>query len=552
MESLGKQEFSSEVYRDKNTLVEVTVHRKPKAASSNNLTREKGSSDKLIKREYVEKNRSRDNGRKNEENKLGERNVQEVLQELKNIVRVSGTKEVQKFLEDFRDETSLGKQNTNPKALKLASKLDLQNLEEKIHKLENNYQDCRREANKCKQDYREMVKQVDVGNDAIKNLEFQIVDLKNIISRLARNNGELLGIVSEKIDYEELIANLEQKMMALSDHLRQEKSHSSYLEQKLHSAESEVSCLRSHWSHSKGLNESLEVGLCGLDQPWLCSRPSFPLFGEKIFAITNKWGNQEDEDKSDLHENDVIVHSFEGSCAIKEKARLKESPQSRPKQPHHQQVPLSNPPMQVFSAEANSQPSLSLTPPTKMFTRKQPLDSALLPPLKIASFLSIPNLVNPPHLANQQISQLPTPTVQQPSQSNSPSRTPFPPPHRAQSRCSTLANAPSFLEDLTLGPTDTYHPSPLELSETFSQSDGMEKQYIGLHQDSLQLSSNIAQPQSFKIPFDLPLMNETRETYNTSNTSVSEGKFLRGLETSIEVKLEEFSEVSDIEHFVTV
>eukprot|EP00092_Neocalanus_flemingeri_P035312 GFUD01038421.1.p1 GENE.GFUD01038421.1~~GFUD01038421.1.p1 ORF type:complete len:551 (+),score=165.91 GFUD01038421.1:94-1746(+) len=550
MGSFGRQEFSSEVYRDKNTLVEVTIHRKPKSASRNNLIKEKGISGKLLKREKDE-NRSRDNFGKNriiEEKISGERNVQEVLQELKNVVRVSETKDVQKILEDFRDGMNLGKQNIIPKSLKLSSQLDLQDLEEKINKLETNYQECRKEANRCKQDNEEMVKQVDFGNNAIKSLELQMVDLKNVISRLVRNNGELLGIVSQKIEYEELVVNLEQKMMALSDHLRQEKSHSSYLEQKLHSAESEASCLR---SVSKDLNGRVELGLGGLEQPRLSSRPSFPLLGENIFGITKKGGKQDNEDKSDPNENALYVHRFGRSCTIKEQARLKESPQSRPKKLHHQHVPLlSKPSMLVFTKEANSQPSLSLTPPSKMFSRKQSLDtldSALLPS-QVAPFLSNSNLDNPPHPSTEQISQPASPTLQKPSQSNSPSTNTFPPPHRAQSRCSTLANAPSFIENLIVDLNTTYHPTLLDLSETLSQSDGIEKQYFGVNQESLHLNLNITQPQSFQIP----LMNETRETYNTSNTSLTEGKFFKGLETSIEVKLEEFSEVSDIEHFVTI
>ena len=47
----------------------------------------------------------------------------------------------------------------------------------------------------------------------------QVVDLKKIITRLTKNNGELLEIVKEKIQYEDIIADLEKKTSLLADQL---------------------------------------------------------------------------------------------------------------------------------------------------------------------------------------------------------------------------------------------------------------------------------------------------------------------------------------------
>ena len=47
------------------------------------------------------------------------------------------------------------------------------------------------------------------SKDTISKLEGQVVDLKQIISKLTRNNGELLEIVSEKISYEDKIKQLQ-------------------------------------------------------------------------------------------------------------------------------------------------------------------------------------------------------------------------------------------------------------------------------------------------------------------------------------------------------
>ena len=57
----------------------------------------------------------------------------------------------------------------------------------------------------------------------------QVVDLKKIITRLTKNNGELLEIVKEKIQYEDIIADLEKKTSLLTDQLDKEKSTSATL-----------------------------------------------------------------------------------------------------------------------------------------------------------------------------------------------------------------------------------------------------------------------------------------------------------------------------------
>ena len=62
-----------------------------------------------------------------------------------------------------------------------------------------------------KHEYNVMVKNVEINNDTVESLEAQIVDLKKIVSRLTRNNRELLGIVSEKISYEDLITDLKKR-----------------------------------------------------------------------------------------------------------------------------------------------------------------------------------------------------------------------------------------------------------------------------------------------------------------------------------------------------
>ena len=100
------------------------------------------------------------------------------------------------------------------------------------------------EASRYKEEYGVMVKQVDISRETVSNLELQVVDLKKIITRLTKNNGELLEIVKEKIKYEDIIADLEKKTSQLNDQLIKEKSVSATLEKHLTSVQQENNGLR--------------------------------------------------------------------------------------------------------------------------------------------------------------------------------------------------------------------------------------------------------------------------------------------------------------------
>ena len=68
--------------------------------------------------------------------------------------------------------------------------------------------------------------------------------MKKIITRLTKNNGELLEIVQEKIKYEDIIADLEKKSSFLNEELAKEKSASASLGKTLVSVQSENASLR--------------------------------------------------------------------------------------------------------------------------------------------------------------------------------------------------------------------------------------------------------------------------------------------------------------------
>ena len=68
--------------------------------------------------------------------------------------------------------------------------------------------------------------------------------MKKIITRLTKNNGELLEIVQEKIKYEDIIADLEKKSSLLNDELTKEKSANASLGKTLVSVQTENASLR--------------------------------------------------------------------------------------------------------------------------------------------------------------------------------------------------------------------------------------------------------------------------------------------------------------------
>ena len=72
----------------------------------------------------------------------------------------------------------------------------------------------------------------------------KVVDLKKIITRLTKNNGELLEIVQEKIKYEDIIADLEKKSSLLNDELTKEKSANASLGKTLVTVQTENASLR--------------------------------------------------------------------------------------------------------------------------------------------------------------------------------------------------------------------------------------------------------------------------------------------------------------------
>ena len=444
------------------------------------------------------------------------RSVKDVLDELRDIVKISGIKEVHNFIDEIGAPVKT-KKNANiqqPKVpRKACQKPDHSEFETKIGKLENECQKYKTEVGRYKHEYEVMVKQVEISKDTVTSLETQVGDLKNIVSRLTKNNGELLDIVSEKINYEDMIADLEKNKAILTKHLSEEKSRSAVLEERLHSAEAEVAGLR---ALSAEVRAGVRHGLAGLELPRPNSRHDLPNLGDKtkhILGIGDGVNDRSDTEDSAFDDpNTESLRSRPKSGQNKEVAK--------PLAPLLSQQTVPQQPGPVTQVLRLGVPSIPSSPPTKMTNSPKPPSTFLPPPATTTT---------------------------------------------AQSRSSTMVESP---------PPLTFQPLPLDLSETLSESSHVqiEKQVLPqdqdvptkqsletkvssflsrLHQDSLhlQISQPIPQAEPFPGPsMHLSLSSSDMEQDNTGqsiNTTLTEGRFLRGLETSIEVLQAELTKNSE-------
>ena len=164
------------------------------------------------------------------------------------------------------------------KIQRLCERPDCSEFEKKISELEFSLEKSKLEASRYRKEYNVMVKQVDISKGTVTSLERQVADLKRIISKLTSSNGELLEIVSEKINYEDKIEALEHEREVLSRKLREEQGNSAVLEQRLEDVEREVQYLRS-------LAQDLRTGLSVAPTPASAKVPPAPEIGDETRQI---------------------------------------------------------------------------------------------------------------------------------------------------------------------------------------------------------------------------------------------------------------------------
>ena len=177
---LSRSSLPSEVYRDKNTLVEVTVHRNSRQTSATSKRDAKSWAeslsdtdlqfDKPTKSSLARSRPSPRKERKLDKRKDGgeKRSLQELLAELRSILEVSGVKDIYDFVAEFDQQKKAGSSSSQPRGQGQEDKAELERRQAEIRKY--------------KEEYAVMVKQMEVSRDSVNSLELQVC----IVGRMVR------------------------------------------------------------------------------------------------------------------------------------------------------------------------------------------------------------------------------------------------------------------------------------------------------------------------------------------------------------------------------
>ena len=186
MKPTSRSSLPAEVYRDRNTLVEVTVHRNSKSRSKesagaqcwaeslsdSDLQFEKPTKSSLararrspVKEKKVEKPRAG-----TEKVVRGERSLPEILGELREILQVSGVKDIFEFVAEFDQKK---KSSSSSRGKSEQSGLERLQAEAEKNKVE---------ANRYREEYGVLVKQLEISRESVNNLELQVILISSNIS----------------------------------------------------------------------------------------------------------------------------------------------------------------------------------------------------------------------------------------------------------------------------------------------------------------------------------------------------------------------------------
>jgi len=611
---------SSEVYRDKNTLVEVTIHRRPKGEVGVKRVEGRSSAPEAGRLESrTRKGAATSTGGGSLLERKRDRNVGELLNELRELVADSGVNEVRKFLEELDGVTH----PTSTRGVASCQVENHRNLEDRLTKLRVELEKQKTETSRYKHEHSVVSKQSDLRRVDLENLEAQLVDLKKIVSRLTKNNSELLSIVAEKINYEEKIGGLEARAARLAQQVESERGRAEETDRKLAISQREGAALR---AVAADLRAGLQHGLAGLDS----ARPGSALsrqgnktkdiLGASVLQVsTSVPAAQAQEDSEDSAIDDPNSESLKSSRRARmavdlpnadRLAGLSHTPptkqRSQATQPPSRVTPVAfggngpqsnainpltaadkaNPGSQLFS-ESFKDPASNLMPPphssqfrvevlqrtsnspTANPEQVAPLHRATSAPLPVRPSVPFPPLSQqftaPAHLMPSQLDRgenlLPMELARAPGSRSSTLLLSSNHPPDFQPAALELSETQSITEvdgdaskDLTR--ENVFHSKEVErLSQGKSvpTSKGSLENKVAdflhrLHQDSINLSLDLPCAREFAGPsMHLSISgSDLGEGELTTNTTLTEGKFLRGLETSIEVLNQAESSHSDM------
>ena len=180
MKQNSRSSLPSEVYRDRNTLVEVTVHRNSKTKDSGAGKRDAKcwaeslsdtdlhlqfdkptkSSQARARRSPVKQKKVEKSGKEKEAK--GERSLAEILGELREILQVSGVKDIFEFVAEFDQKK---KPSSGPRAKSEQPELQRLQAEAERNKVE---------AARYREEYGLVLKQLEISRQSGNNLEIQV------------------------------------------------------------------------------------------------------------------------------------------------------------------------------------------------------------------------------------------------------------------------------------------------------------------------------------------------------------------------------------------
>lgn len=604
------KEGKTHVYRDKNTLVEVTVHTRGRSKETNKNTNvwnqdlekkesfarpTRASSSKTVvaspkntpRKKSFEKVASKK--QVDDENSAEkQKSIRELMEELRVNFKKSGIKDFY----DFLDEVDSGKASqggekvaTTKKLIKKSDNRDeeVRRLQEEGRRLGTELTKYKSECARYKTEYENVIKQLKINKENQLSLETQIADLKRIVSRLTHNNSELLLLVGEKAGEEESLSGVRQKLSVVERQLGSERGRVRDYEERFLEQENEIGKLR---KLTADLKTHLHHELAGLDLPR--SRPaSLPqdktsdILG--LTAMSNVFKGSSKSNSDDSAIEDPESRRSSSSRTVSKKGSKKEENVARVVQPGssllHGIATLpsqiqQHPPPTAFRANlpprysepragkelapenVSEQPqrlaqSQSFLPPQ---TNANPLKTSFVPPLN-RSADAYSNSIAPLTTTSDRHSTLITPqTSFAPiEQTCDPLQSSFHPLPLDLSDTVSSSGVTGAYHNLTQ--TDIKHQIPPAPEEEKTEKTEIERSLENkvqaflnkLHQDSLNLS--IPEPpkaRSFQGPsMQLSLSGNGSELDDTRDTTLTEGKFLRGLETSIEVLPAELTQSSN-------
>jgi len=319
----GNHKVEQVVTADKNTIVQITVHTKPKQEQStkskkpeprymekkrsdlstvNNTRKPDQQPEKVRKTKSLSSHELEPTTAKRKDDK-DERSLPDIIHELRQVIKTSGFKDVCEFLQEVENDQENKAPTEQPKLKKPESKplktsddklarqqqadgkrREREWLEEKTREKElieerklveekarsDEMARIKSELNRYKKEYENSQTQLKISKETNENLNLQIVEMKQMISQLTGNNRNLVQLVSDRQSQEEKLVELEGSNKVLQQQLEKDNVTINCYETKFKEQEEEIMRLK---SLTADIRAQLQHGLEGLD----IARPSSSL-----------------------------------------------------------------------------------------------------------------------------------------------------------------------------------------------------------------------------------------------------------------------------------